>query len=54
MGDFKLDFVGIGFPRCGTTWISKCIAEHHEISFKNTFCLWGQLGQLLSDASEVK
>lgn len=33
MSDFKLDFVGIGFPRCGTTWISKCLAEHPEISF---------------------
>lgn len=29
--DFKLDFIGIGAPRCGTTWISEMLAEHPEI-----------------------
>jgi hypothetical protein len=26
-------FVGIGAPRCGTTWISQCISEHPELYF---------------------
>lgn len=25
------DFLVIGFPRCGTTWLHTCIAEHPEI-----------------------
>lgn len=29
----KIDFVGIGAPRSGTTWIAKCLMEHPEISF---------------------
>lgn len=29
--DFKLDFIGIGAARCGTTWIAKCIAEHPQL-----------------------
>lgn len=33
--DFKIDFIGIGFPRCGTTWISKCLEEHPDICFSN-------------------
>jgi len=28
-----VDFVGIGAPKCGTTWISECLAEHPEIGF---------------------
>ena len=28
---FKLDFVGIGAPRTGTTWISTMLEEHPEI-----------------------
>jgi len=31
--NFKVDFIGIGASRCGTTWISKCLAEHPEICF---------------------
>lgn len=31
--DFNIDFIGIGAPRCGTTWISACLAEHPEIAF---------------------
>lgn len=27
----ELDFVGIGASRCGTTWISKCLADHPEV-----------------------
>lgn len=29
--DFKIDFIGIGAPKCGTTWISRCLEEHPEI-----------------------
>jgi hypothetical protein len=28
-----VDFVGIGAPKCGTTWLSDCLAEHPEIGF---------------------
>ncbi len=31
--NFKIDFVGAGASRCGTTWISKCLAEHPEVCF---------------------
>jgi hypothetical protein len=29
----RIDFVGIGAPKCGTTWLSDCLAEHPEIGF---------------------
>ena len=29
--NFKVDFIGIGAPRCGTTWIAKCLSEHPQI-----------------------
>lgn len=29
--DFKIDFIGIGAPRCGTTWIYECLKEHPQI-----------------------
>ena len=28
---FKPDFIGVGAPRCGTTWIYDCLSEHPEI-----------------------
>jgi len=31
--NFKVDFIGIGASRSGTTWVSKCLAEHPEICF---------------------
>lgn len=33
MGSSKpeLTFIGIGSPRCGTTWVSECLDEHPEI-----------------------
>lgn len=31
----RVDFIGIGAPRCGTTWISRCLAEHPDICFSN-------------------
>jgi len=29
--DFKIDFVGIGAPKCGTTWIYECLQEHPQL-----------------------
>lgn len=33
MDNFKLDFIGIGGQRCGTTWVSECLRDHPEICF---------------------
>jgi len=30
-GKFKLDFVGIGAEKAGTTWIADCLREHPEV-----------------------
>ncbi|WP_456374042.1 sulfotransferase domain-containing protein [Methanocaldococcus sp.] len=29
--DKFIDFIGIGVPKCGTTWLAKCLSEHPEI-----------------------
>lgn len=29
----KIDFIGIGAPKSGSTWMSKCLAEHPQILF---------------------
>lgn len=31
MGEFKLDFSGIGSAKAGTTWIAHCLAEHPSV-----------------------
>ncbi len=33
MNDKKvvLDVIGVGMPRCGTTWLMRCLSEHPEI-----------------------
>jgi hypothetical protein len=31
----KIDFIGIGAPRSGSTWLSQCLYEHPEIIFPN-------------------
>lgn len=28
----RLDFVGVGAARCGTTWLARCLDEHPEIA----------------------
>lgn len=30
--DLKIDFIGIGAPKCATTWIYDCLKEHPQIS----------------------
>lgn len=35
MGKRKIDFIGIGAPRSGTTWLTQCLYEHPEIIFPN-------------------
>lgn len=30
--EFKIDFIGLGAPKCGTTTIAKWLEEHPEIS----------------------
>ncbi len=38
--EFKIDVVGVGFPKCGTSWLSNMMATHPEISMakaKETF-----------------
>lgn len=29
--NFKIDFIGIGVPRAGTSWIHQCLSEHPQI-----------------------
>lgn len=29
--DFKMSFLGLGFARCGTTWLNEVLKEHPEI-----------------------
>ena len=36
MKNVKIDFIGVGAPRCGTTWIAECLMEHPEICFPYT------------------
>jgi len=31
MGDFRLDFSGIGVAKAGTTWIASCLGEHPQV-----------------------
>jgi Sulfotransferase domain len=40
---FKIDFIGVGAPKCGTTWLASCLSEHPELCMAdptalNYFC----------------
>lgn len=34
---FKVDFIGIGAPKSGTTWISQCLDEHPDVCHSHRF-----------------
>ena len=41
--DLKIDFIGVGALKCGTTWLAKCLGEHPELCMAepkelNYFC----------------
>src|SRR3954466_9922511 len=41
--DVRIDCIGIGAPKCGTTWLAACLSEHPalcmgEPSALNYFC----------------
>ena len=29
--EFTIDFIGVGFPKAGTTWLAKCLNEHPQV-----------------------
>ncbi len=31
--EFKIDFIGVGVEKAGTSWLAACLAEHPEICF---------------------
>lgn len=31
MNNFKLDFIGIGAAKCGTTWLAECLKQHPQV-----------------------
>lgn len=31
LSELKINFLGIGAPKCGTTWLSQCLSEHPQI-----------------------
>lgn len=33
MNSFKVDAIGIGYPKCGTEWILQALSEHPEVNF---------------------
>ncbi|MBI1880031.1 MAG: sulfotransferase domain-containing protein [Chloroflexi bacterium] len=41
--DFELDFIGVGAPKAGTTWLAQCLDEHPQVCISkpkelNYFC----------------
>jgi hypothetical protein len=37
--DFKLDFVGVGAAKSGTSWLATCLGEHPELCVADPTCL---------------
>lgn len=33
---FKIDFIGVGAPKSGTSWIAQCLKEHPQICFSQS------------------
>lgn len=60
MKDFKLDFVGAGAARAGTTWLAQCLREHPQVCFSkekelNFFCTthnWRKLATNYQEGNE--
>ncbi len=54
---FRVDFFGIGFPKCGTTWVSHHLDAHPEIGFSNiketNYFATGQLVKMFPDDFET-
>ena len=56
MGDvkekFKVDFIGVGAPKCGTSWIYRCLNEHPGICMsepKETYFFSSYQGEFRKD-----
>ena len=52
LNDFKVDIIGVGAPKCGTTWVSSMLVEHGEIDFaksKETFYFLSNLNKFRQD-----
>jgi len=35
MNEFRLDFIGIGAAKAGTTWLAECLREHPQVCMSN-------------------
>jgi hypothetical protein len=35
----KVDFIGVGAPKCGTSWLAACLSEHPELCMADRTCL---------------
>ncbi len=35
-GNFKVDFIGVGAAKCGTTWVASLLENHPQINFSST------------------
>jgi hypothetical protein len=39
LDDLKVDFIGVGAPKCGTSWLATCLSEHPELCMADPTCL---------------
>jgi hypothetical protein len=37
--DIKVDFIGVGAPKSGTSWLATCLSEHPELCLSDPNCL---------------
>lgn len=49
----RIDFIGIGAMKCGTTWVSRCLEEHPEVLFSSQKSL-KELHYFASNSSPTK
>ena len=52
--NFKLDFIGIGAAKSGTSWVAKCLSEHPDVqfSFAKEVCFFNKKGGIYEDKTE--